>query len=131
MSAARLRQSLRAKQRRTAADMPIGSHWSPRRHPNLRAVPIPATRSTLTKAAAHVRLDRVVRMVAVCRNSAIPNYWPCLAMASAIFAFIASRLKLAPFCAGGNSIAVIASFATSRWTNTNRQNSSANQSQYW
>jgi hypothetical protein len=34
------------------------------------------------------------------------------AWAAAIFAFTASRLKLAPFCIGGNSIAVIASFST-------------------
>ena len=32
--------------------------------------------------------------------------------AASIFAFTASRLKLAPFCIGGNSIAVIASFST-------------------
>src|ERR1700731_2002922 len=34
------------------------------------------------------------------------------AWAAAIFAFTASRLKLAPFSIGGNSIAVIASFST-------------------
>ncbi len=34
------------------------------------------------------------------------------AWAAAIFAFTASRLKLAPLCIGGNSIAVIASFST-------------------
>ena len=33
-----------------------------------------------------------------------------------------SRLKLAPFCMGGNSIAVCASFPTSFWTNWKRQN---------
>src|ERR1700694_4129044 len=34
------------------------------------------------------------------------------AWAAAIFAFTASRLKLAPLCIGGNSIPVIASFST-------------------
>ena len=40
-------------------------------------------------------------------------------------------LKLAPFCIGGNSIAVIANFST-RWrrTNTKRQNSYLNQSKH-
>ena len=52
------------------------------------------------------------------------------AWAAAIFAFTASRLKLAPFCIGGNSIAVIASFSTCCWTNTKRQNSYLNQSKY-
>src|SRR6202011_6283053 len=52
------------------------------------------------------------------------------AWAAAIFAFTASRLKLAPFCIGGNSIAVIASFSTCCWTNTKRQNSNLNQSKY-
>src|ERR1700720_96709 len=52
------------------------------------------------------------------------------ARAAAIFAFTASRLKLAPFCIGGNSIAVMASFSTSCWTNTKPQNSYLNQSKY-
>jgi hypothetical protein len=30
-----------------------------------------------------------------------PDYCPCLFIASAIFSFTASRLKLAPFCIGG------------------------------
>ena len=51
-------------------------------------------------------------------------------LAATIFAFTASRLKLAPFCIGGNSIAVLASFSTSCWTNTKRQNSYLNQSKY-
>src|ERR1051326_1701021 len=51
-------------------------------------------------------------------------------LAASIFAFTASRLKLAPFCIGGNSIAVMASFSTSCWTNTKRQNSYLNQSKY-
>ena len=52
------------------------------------------------------------------------TYCPaCCFMASSICAFTASRLKLAPFCIGGYSIAVLASFATSCWTNTKRQNS--------
>ena len=55
--------------------------------------------------------------------------WCCL-IASSIFAFTASRLKLAPFCIGGKSIAVMASFATSCWTNTKRQNSYLNQPKY-
>src|SRR5207253_3796846 len=59
------------------------------------------------------------------------HYWPaCLLTASSIFAFTASRLKLAPFCIGGNSIAVMASLATCCWTNTNRQNSYLNHPKY-
>src|SRR6266700_5551777 len=52
------------------------------------------------------------------------------AWAAAIFAFTASRLKLAPLCIGGNSIAVMASFSTSCCTNTKRQNSYLNHSKY-
>src|SRR5205085_10980396 len=63
-----------------------------------------------------------------------PNSWRAYlaiaAWAAAIFAFTASRLKLAPFCIGGNSIAVIASFSTCCWRNTKRQNSYLNQSKY-
>src|SRR6266702_427292 len=51
-------------------------------------------------------------------------------LAAAIFSFTASRLKLAPFCIGGNSIAVIASFSTTSWTSTKRQNSYLYHSQY-
>ena len=40
------------------------------------------------------------------------RYLAIAALAASIFAFTASRLKLAPFCIGGNSIAVIASFST-------------------
>src|SRR6185312_17402655 len=47
--------------------------------------------------------------------------------AFSICSLTASRLKLAPFCIGGNSIAVWASFATSCWTNWKRQNSKTNQ----
>src|ERR1700730_118063 len=60
----------------------------------------------------------------------LDSYLPIDAWASAIFAFTASRLKLAPFCIGGNSIAVMASFSTCCWTNTKRQNSYLNQSKY-
>src|SRR5450631_2432782 len=49
-------------------------------------------------------------------------------LAAAIFAFTASRLKLAPSCIGG--IAVIASFSTTSWTSTKRQNSYLYHSQY-
>src|SRR6476620_11308082 len=52
------------------------------------------------------------------------------ALAASIFAFTASRLKLAPFCIGGNSMAVMASFATSCCTNTKRQNSYLNHEKY-
>ena len=55
---------------------------------------------------------------------------PLPSVAASICAFTASRLKLAPFCIGGNSIAVIASFSTCCWTNTKRQNSYLNQSKY-
>ena len=56
------------------------------------------------------------------------SYWPaCDFMAASICALTASRLKLAPFCIGGKSIAVWASCATRCCTNTKRQNSKANQ----
>ena len=54
-------------------------------------------------------------------------YWPCAARAFSICALTASRLKLAPGCMGGNSIAVCATFATSFCTNWKRQNSYTNQ----
>ena len=40
------------------------------------------------------------------------SYFAIAALAASIFAFTASRLKLAPLCIGGNSTAVIASFST-------------------
>jgi hypothetical protein len=40
------------------------------------------------------------------------TYLPMAALAANILALTASRLKLAPFCIGGNSIAVMASFST-------------------
>src|SRR2546421_10819654 len=64
------------------------------------------------------------------RESPSFAYFAIAALAASIFAFTASRLKLAPRCIGGNSIAVIASFATCCWTNTKRQNSNLNQSKY-
>jgi hypothetical protein len=48
-------------------------------------------------------------------------------LAASIFAFTASRLKLAPFCIG-NSIAVNANSSTFCWTKTKRQNSYLNHS---
>ena len=54
-------------------------------------------------------------------------YLECAAMAFSICALTASRLKLAPFCIGGYSIAVWATLATSFCTNWKRQNSKANQ----
>src|SRR6185436_502700 len=57
-------------------------------------------------------------------------YFATAAWAAAILAFTASRLKLAPFCIGGNSIAVMASFSTCACTKTKRQNSYLNQSKY-
>jgi hypothetical protein len=45
-------------------------------------------------------------------NTPWSNYLDIAALAASIFAFTASRLKLAPFCIGGNSTAVIASFST-------------------
>src|SRR6516165_130272 len=47
----------------------------------------------------------------------------CDCMAFSICSLTASRLKLAPFCIGGNSIAVWASLPTSCCTSTKRQNS--------
>src|SRR6201996_2963698 len=58
------------------------------------------------------------------------DYLAIAVLAASIFAFTESRLKLAPLCMGGNSMAVIASFSTCCWTNTKRQNSYLNQSKY-
>jgi transposase InsO family protein len=54
-------------------------------------------------------------------------------MAFAICALTASRLKLAPGCIGGNSIALFAASPTTRCTFTKRQNSNANQclNEHW
>ena len=60
----------------------------------------------------------------------LESYLAIDARAASIFAFTASRLKLAPFCIGGNSIAVMASFSTCCWTNTKRQNSYLNHWKY-
>src|SRR4030095_7725773 len=70
--------------------------------------------------------------VAWTRSDRVPAapYLASAAWAAAIFAFTASRLKLAPFCMGGYSIAVWANAATCCWTNTKRQNSYLNQSKY-
>src|SRR5215216_3468063 len=57
-------------------------------------------------------------------------YLPVADLAASILAFTASRLKLAPFCIGGNSMAVMASFCTCCWTNTKRQNSYLNHWKY-
>src|SRR5262245_2580002 len=55
-------------------------------------------------------------------------YFPaCDWMAFSICSLTASRLKLAPFCMGGNSIAVWATLATSCCTNWKRQNWQTNQ----
>ena len=56
-----------------------------------------------------------------------PAYLACAAIAFSICALTASRLKLAPFCIGGYSIAVWATLATSFCTNWKRQNSKTNQ----
>jgi len=46
------------------------------------------------------------------RNITYLTYLPMAALAANILALTASRLKLAPFCIGGNSIAVMANFST-------------------
>jgi hypothetical protein len=57
------------------------------------------------------------------------DYCPSCALSfSWISRFIASRLKVAGACIGGNSIAVSASSATFCWTRTKRQNSRAKKS---
>jgi len=48
-------------------------------------------------------------------------------LAASIWAFTASRLKLAPLCIGGNSMAVLANSSTFCCMNTKRQNSYWNQ----
>src|SRR6476661_3958834 len=54
------------------------------------------------------------------------TYLAIAALAASIFSFTASRLKLAPFCMGGNSMAVMASFSNCCSTNTKRQNAYLN-----
>src|SRR5450631_77509 len=74
--------------------------------------------STEVNQASHrqrmlqVMLVRRAPRVWGARNELQRAYLATEAWAAAIFAFTASRLKLAPFCIGGNSIAVIASFST-------------------
>ena len=68
--------------------------------------------------AARSRLDETIRLMA--------QFPAWFLIASSIFALTASRLKLAPFCMGGYSIAVCASLATSCCTKTKRQNSYTN-----
>jgi hypothetical protein len=45
-------------------------------------------------------------------QSKLGGYLAYAALAASIFSFTALKLKLAPLCMGGNSIAVIASFST-------------------
>ena len=80
--------------------------------------------SVLHRALAP-RLPEAGRRAQTARVRARLPYLPIAARAAAIFAFTASRLKLAPFCIGGYSMAVTMSFSTCSWTNTKRQNS------YW
>src|SRR5262249_35010265 len=76
-------------------------------------------------------MDDAARQVATSREpSSFPAHFAMALRAASIFAFTDSRLKLAPFCIGGNSIAVCASSSTFCWTNTKRQNSYLNQSKY-
>jgi len=69
-------------------------------------------------------------LVAICYTDALDLgrhrafYLPaCDCIAFSICSLTVSRLKLAPFCIGGKSIAVWASFPTSCCTNWKRQNS--------
>src|SRR5436190_2324184 len=75
-------------------------------------------------------LESQVARLGISGKSPGLDYLAIAALDASIFAFTASRLKLAPFCIGGNSTAVVASFSTSCWTNTKRQNSYLNQSKY-
>jgi len=56
-------------------------------------------------------------------SQTVMPYLACAAIAFSICALTASRLKLAPFCIGGYSIAVWATLAISFCTNWKRQNS--------
>lgn len=73
--------------------------------------------------AKSVRLARATEIGRAPR----PIHLPIADLAASILALTASRLKLAPFCMGGNSMAVMASLATCCWTKTKRQNSYWNQ----
>src|SRR5207302_1510814 len=82
-----------------------------------------APRREISKRASHTRAARH-------DDHQSTFYFAIAILAASIFPFTASRLKLAPFCIGGNSIAVIASFSTCCWTNTKRQNSYLNHWKY-
>src|SRR5215831_4661226 len=84
---------------------------SPLRPSPLRAIP------TLQASKSGRRLH--------CAQHRIIGQRDC--MAFSICSLTASRLKLAPFCIGGKSIAVWASLATSCCTSTKRQNSNPHQ----
>src|ERR1700688_86031 len=83
-----------------------------------------------TQKPAGVTSARAGRVLLVVSCQSCNAYLAIDAWAAAIFTFTASRLKLAPFCIGGNSIAVMASFSTCCWTNTKRQNLYLNQWKY-
>src|SRR4051812_23570940 len=100
-------------------------------------VPLKIGLSRLRLLVVHVLRSKATRMTRQAAERWPPavtledgGYLPIEARAASIFDFTASRLKLAPFCIGGNSIAVIASFSTCCWTNTNRQNSYLNHWKY-
>lgn len=95
--------------------------------------------STILVAVAHVRWLTSIRADGrhyprgrgYCRawdsepiSGARPPHLPmCDSIDFWICSLTVSKLKLAPFCIGGNSIAVCASFPTSCCTNWKRQNS--------
>ena len=93
---------------------------------DVRYVPIAGTLAELQQsdpAGKRRQISRKIirRAAPVTRPPAESNFYYCWCdfIASSIFAFTASRLKLASFCIGGNSMAVRARFATCCWTNTN------------
>ena len=90
--------------------LPESDSQSPKCVPSLRA-----TTGSGRLAASILRTAIDVIGPGRLRGRASPScsYFPVAARAAWIFAFTASRLKLAPFCIGGNSIAVMASFSTS------------------
>src|ERR1700730_6210948 len=104
---------------------PLRRHTrEPKRAPSVaRRVRVPAMLASFQVQAGDPHPSRPP-----CRSSS--HHFAIAALAAAIFAFTASRLKLAPFCIGGNSTAVTASFSTWSWMNTKRQNSYLNQSKY-
>jgi hypothetical protein len=93
-------------------------------YPRKRTCAVQLRMSALGQKRTVIQFKKTAPSTANSAASLPHDYCACCALiAFSICAFTASRLKLAPFCIGGNSNAVWASVATCRCTNTKRQNS--------